>query len=173
MSDAESTSGLSGEQGRPPGTACDERAIIDERPYGSAEEYEEELVEEDEEEEEEEDSVYKRRTKARRKLRRLADVILHTVVLVANIFFISSCLISPNQLRWLGALFIVFVIFVYSTILWLAWTGKPSSESTLVIFLSIIKDGSKSLMANETRPSSLSLSLFPFSKIFLCMKIVN
>ncbi|KAA1067956.1 hypothetical protein PGT21_022898 [Puccinia graminis f. sp. tritici] len=151
MSDAESTSGLSGEQGRPSGTACDERAIIDERAFGSAEEYEEELVEEDEEEEEEEeDSVYKRRTKARRKLRRLADVILHTVVLVANIFFISSCLISPNQLRWLAALFIVFIIFVYSTILWLAWTGKPSSESTLVIFLSIIKDGSKSLMAHET-----------------------
>ncbi|PLW55112.1 hypothetical protein PCANC_05287 [Puccinia coronata f. sp. avenae] len=105
--------------------------------------------EEEEEEEDEEDSVYRRQTKARRKLRRLADVALHAVVLVANLFFISSCFISQRDIHWVAAIAIVLVVIAYAAILWLAWTGKPSSESTLVIFLSILKDGSKSLMANE------------------------
>ncbi|KNZ56810.1 hypothetical protein VP01_2310g2 [Puccinia sorghi] len=130
--------------------------------YGSGESEvaEEEVVEEEEEEEDEDDSVYKRQTKARRKMRRLADVALHLVVLLANIYFISSCFMSQRELRWLGALAIGLNLCIYSTILWLAWAGKPSSESTLVIFLSILKDGSKNLMANDSLPGLGQFSSF-------------
>ncbi|KAI7936551.1 hypothetical protein MJO29_015854 [Puccinia striiformis f. sp. tritici] len=134
---------------------------------GSAEDgyYEDEVLnhheeEEEEEEDDDDDSVYKKRVKARRKLRRLADVCLHLTILITNIYFISSCFISQQSSddhhhhqfisRLIGGIAIGFVGISYAIMVWLAWNRKPSSQSTLVIFISIIKDGSISLLANET-----------------------
>ncbi|MBW0529634.1 hypothetical protein O181_069349 [Austropuccinia psidii MF-1] len=98
-------------------------------------------VDEIEEEEEDDDDDSQHRTvKARRKLRRLSDVMLHGVLLVANVYLITTFFISGNH-KWLGGLFSGLCFSCYLIMGWLAWHGKPSEESTLVIFFSIIKNG--------------------------------
>ncbi|CAH7668784.1 hypothetical protein PPACK8108_LOCUS3336 [Phakopsora pachyrhizi] len=97
--------------------------------------------EENEESDDEDDSLH-RRIKPRSGLRRLADVICHLVLLLLNGYMIATCLISDETKRkTLGGLYAGLCLICYGIILWLAWNRKPSYESTLVIFMSIIKDG--------------------------------
>lgn len=95
-----------------------------------------------EEEEEEEDSIYQKAIKPRKKFRRLGDMFFHTILFLSNVFLIVSYFtMVRSKFKWIGGVYLVGCIGLYFGMGYLAWNGKPSSESTLVIFMSIIRNG--------------------------------
>ncbi|KAG0149707.1 hypothetical protein CROQUDRAFT_653263 [Cronartium quercuum f. sp. fusiforme G11] len=96
---------------------------------------------EEEDDDDDDDSTH-RKVPPRTKLRRLADVLLHTVLFLANVFVIVSFFTSTvSRWRWVGVVYLVLCIVCYGVMGWLAWKGRPSAESTMVIFMSIIRNG--------------------------------
>ncbi|EGG08833.1 uncharacterized protein MELLADRAFT_77272 [Melampsora larici-populina 98AG31] len=112
------------------------------------------VTEEIVEEEEEEDSIYQKAIKPRKKLRRLGDMFFHTILFLSNVFLIVSYFtMVRSKFKWIGGVYLIGCIGLYFGMGYLAWNGKPSSESTLVIFMSIIKNG-RSGSGNPSGPGT-------------------
>ncbi|KAH9814719.1 hypothetical protein DFH28DRAFT_928824 [Melampsora americana] len=114
-------------------------------------------MEEEIEDEDEEDSLYQKQCKPRKKLRRLGDMFFHTVLFLSNVFLIVSFFtMVRSKFKWIGGLYLVGCIGLYFGMGYLAWHGKPSSESTLVIFMSIIKNGRSGGIGTGTGTNGLN-----------------